>query len=124
MTVSPFDAEIEDIVAAVVAAGANSLAYVFLRLPIEVKDLFYDWLLQHYPLKAERIMQRIRDSRNGKEYDASFGQRMTGTGKYVELIQQRFALAIKKAGLNDGYVALDSTQFKQPRVDTPQLSLF
>ncbi|HEY9050387.1 MAG TPA: PA0069 family radical SAM protein [Gammaproteobacteria bacterium] len=118
------DAEIETIVAAVADAGANSLAYVFLRLPIEVKDLFRDWLLQHYPLKAERIMQRIRDSRNGKDYDADFGQRMTGTGKYVELIQQRFELAIKKAGLNDGYVALDTTQFKPPRVDTPQLSLF
>ncbi len=118
------DAEIEAIVAAVADAGANSLAYVFLRLPIEVKDLFYDWLLQHYPLKAERIMQRIRDSRNGKEYDAGFGQRMTGSGQYVELIQQRFALAIKKAGLNDGYVALDTTQFKPPRVDSPQLSLF
>ncbi|TNF35422.1 MAG: PA0069 family radical SAM protein [Gammaproteobacteria bacterium] len=118
------DAEIEDIVAAVAAAGANSLAYVFLRLPIEVKDLFYNWLLQHYPLKAERIMQRIRDSRNGKEYDASFGQRMTGSGKYVELIQQRFNLAIRNAGLSDGYVMLDTSHFTPPQVESPQLSLF
>jgi DNA repair photolyase len=124
--VIPFlnDQETEAVVETVTTAGAQSLAYVLLRLPLEVDGLFQEWLLQHYPLKAERIMQRIRDSREGKTYDARFGQRMTGSGQYAQLIAQRFELALKRAKLNDGYGGLDCSQFVAPRLETAQMNLF
>jgi DNA repair photolyase len=124
--VIPFlnDHEMESVLQAVAAAGAATAAYVLLRLPLEVDALFQDWLQQHYPLKAARIMQRVRDSRGGKNYDAEFGQRMSGTGHYADLIAQRFALAIKRYGLTDGYVAPDCSLFKPPVGERGQMNLF
>jgi len=90
------DAELEDILAAAREAGAESAEYVLLRLPLEVAPLFEDWLRQHYPERAERVLGRIRDSRGGALYRSGFGQRQTGTGVFAELIAQRFALAAKR----------------------------
>lgn len=124
--VIPFlnDHEMESVLQAVAEAGAATAAYVLLRLPLEVDGLFQDWLQQYYPLKAARIMQRVRDSRGGKTYDAEFGQRMSGTGPYADLIAQRFALAVKRFGLTDGYVAADCSLFKPPVAEHGQMSLF
>lgn len=124
--VIPFlnDQEMESVLQAVAEAGATTAAYVLLRLPMEVDGLFQDWLQQHYPLKAERIMQRVRDSREGKSYNAEFGQRMSGSGHYADLIAQRFALAVKRHGLNDSYVEPDESLFVPPVARHGQMSLF
>lgn len=124
--VIPFlnDHEMEAVLQAVAEAGAVSAAYVLLRLPLEVDVLFQNWLQQYYPLKAERIMQRMRDSREGKTYHAAFGQRMSGSGHYADLIAQRFALAVKRFGLGDGYVAADCSLFKPPVAEHGQMNLF
>jgi DNA repair photolyase len=79
-------------------AGAISAGYVMLRLPHEVKDLFRDWLQQHQPLKAERVMNRVRDVRGGRDNDSRFGHRMRGNGVYAELIAKRFHAAHRRLG--------------------------
>ena len=116
------DGELEKILEAARAAGARAASYVLLRLPHEVKDLFQSWLTAHEPLKAEHVMNRIRDTRGGKEYDSRFGVRMRGTGEYAELIAKRFRIAHRKLGFGD-FPDLDCTQFRAPRLG-PQLELF
>ncbi|ATG89935.1 DNA repair photolyase [Methylomonas koyamae] len=108
------DHELERIAAAARAAGALSVEYILLRLPLETAELFAEWLHQHYPLKAEHIMNRVRDSRGGKAYDAAFHQRLRGSGVYADLIAQRFALARKKLGLDRSLPALRSDLFRKP----------
>lgn len=100
--VIPFlnDEEIEDMVAAAAAAGVGEASYILLRLPLEVRGLFEDWLAEHYPLRAGRVMNAIRESRGGKAYDAAWGRRMRGEGVFAELIAHRFAVAVKRHGLN------------------------
>ncbi len=93
------DHELEQIVEESANEGAGFAGYIMIRLPLEVRPLFEDWLEEHYPLKAERIMNRIRDLHKGREYTAQFGERMRGTGMYADLIQKRFALALAKCGL-------------------------
>ncbi len=102
------DHELEDIVESSVEAGARFAGYVMIRLPLEVADLFKAWLNQHYPLKADRIMNRIRDLQGGKEYVARFGERMRGTGVYAELIRKRFELAREKCGISPTKKATES----------------
>lgn len=117
------DHELEDILAAVREAGALDAGYVLLRLPHEVKDLFQDWLAAHVPLKAERVMKRIRDCRGGKDYDSRFGTRMRGEGEYADLISRRVRLARKKIGFPGNDTPLDCAQFKVPG-RAEQLELF
>ena len=99
--VIPFinDHEIEAIIARAADAGAGSAGYVMLRLPYEVKDLFAEWLAEHYPQKAERVLNRVRDLRGGKVYDAEWGSRMRGKGIYADLIAKRFEVSLRKHGL-------------------------
>jgi DNA repair photolyase len=96
------DEEMEDMVAAAAAAGVKRANYILLRLPLEVRGLFEDWLAEHYPLRAERVMKAIRESRGGKAYDAAWGRRMRGQGVFADLIARRFAVAVKRHGLNTG----------------------
>jgi len=86
------DHEIPAILKSAASAGAVSAHYTMLRLPYGVKDLFQDWLNDHYPDKMEKVLQRVRDVRDGQLYDASFGTRMTGTGVYADQIAQLFNL--------------------------------
>jgi len=116
------DGELENILEAAHAAGARAASYVLLRLPHEVKDLFQSWLTAHEPLKAEHVMNRIRDMRGGKEYDSRFGVRMRGTGAYADLLAQRFRIAHRKLGFAD-FPLLDCSRFRAPRLG-PQLDLF
>jgi DNA repair photolyase len=116
------DSELERILEAAREAGAGAAGYVLLRLPHELKELFQAWLEAHFPLKAGHVMQRVRDTRAGKDYDSRFGARMRGTGEYAELIAKRFAIAHKKLGFGD-FPPLDASQFRPPSI-TPQLELF
>ena len=94
------DHEIEDILQQSSQAGAQFANYVILRLPLEVAELFEEWLEEHYPLKARRILNQVREVHEGKFCGSEFGQRMTGTGVFAELIRQRFRLAKRKNGMN------------------------
>lgn len=99
--VIPFinDQEIEAILDAASAAGAEAANWMMLRLPLEVAGLFEDWLETHYPQRKQRVMSRLRDLRNGKVSDSRFGLRMTGEGVYASLISQRFAQKCRALGL-------------------------
>ena len=94
------DSELEAILEAAFEAGAERASWIMLRLPLEIADLFEDWLHRHYPDRAEHVMNRMRDLRGGKLYDGTFGRRMTGQGPYAELIRQRFNRQCRKLGLN------------------------
>lgn len=108
------DPELEDIVSAAHTAGALSAEYILLRLPLEVADLFEEWLQRHYPLKAEHVMNRMRDSHGGKAYNAAFHQRQRGSGTYTDLLGQRFRLICRKLGLNNGLPPLRTDLFRKP----------
>jgi len=116
------DSQLETILERGHAAGATSAGYILLRLLQEIRNLFVEWLHQHYTLKAEHVLARIRDSRRGKDYDSRFGVRMRGTGIYADLIAKRLALYVSRLGLN-AESTLDCTQFHAPELPGQQLSL-
>jgi len=119
------DAEIEAILAASAAAGARKAAWILLRLPWEVRELFREWLECHYPERAGHVMSLIRQSREGRENDPRFGSRMRGSGPYADLIARRFAVAARRCGLSgEGWPALDCTQFKGAPPPARQLQLW
>jgi DNA repair photolyase len=123
--VIPFlnDSDIEAILERVREAGALTAGYVMIQLPHEVKDLFRDWLDYHVPDKAEHVMSRIRDLRGGRENDAAFGRRMTGTGVFADLIRQRFAVALKRLQF-PGMPEFNCGLFAPPAEARRQLPLF
>ena len=114
--VIPFinEPEIERVLEAAANAGATSAFSVVLRLPWEVNPVFQDWLKQHFPQRAARVMARGREMRGGRDYDASFSTRMTGEGVWAQLLSQRFRKAAARHGLNRQRVELDLTQFRKP----------
>jgi DNA repair photolyase len=117
------DADIERILDAAAMAGVKGAGYVLLRLPLEVRDLFAEWLETHYPDRAEHVMKLIRDMRGGKDYDSTFGKRMTGAGPYAWMIGRRFENACDRLGLNRDRVVLSTEHFQPPRPRAEQLSL-
>lgn len=119
------DAEIERILDAAAAAGVESAGYVLLRLPLEVRDLFQDWLRTHYPDRERRVFTLMRQMRGGKDYDATFGRRMTGSGPYAWMLGRRFETACARLGLNLSRTPLTTEHFVPPRDPTArQLELF
>ena len=124
--VIPFlnEPELERIREAARDAGASTAFSIVLRLPWEVNPLFQQWLAQHVPERAARIMARVREMRGGKDYDSAFGTRMTGQGVWAQLLRQRFEKACTRLGLNRRRVELDLTQFRPPARDPAQRSLF
>lgn len=108
------DMELERILEAARDAGASSAGYVLLRLPLEIAELFEEWLRVHFPERAEHVMSLIRQSRGGKHYDSRFGTRMRGEGAFADLLAQRFALARKRLGLERRDFVLDCSQFAPP----------
>ena len=116
------DHELEGIVEAAAEAGARAVHYTLLRLPHEVKDLFKEWLAEHYPLKADHVMARVRDSRRGKDYDAQWGKRMRGEGLFADLLAKRHQVALRKFGLAERRLPTLRTDLFRPR--TEQLALF
>ncbi len=95
------DHETEQILEAAHIAGATSAGYVLLRLPHEVKDLFREWLVAHYPDRAQHVMSLINQLRGGRDYQAEFGTRMVGTGVFAQLLRTRFEIARRRLGLED-----------------------
>ncbi len=124
--VIPFlnDAEMEAILEQAAARGVRYAGYVMLRLPHEVRPLFEQWLAEHEPGKAERVLNRIRDLRGGRENDPQFGRRMRGTGVYADLIRSRYTLACKRLGLNRSAHTLDTSRFTPPITRPQQLTLW
>lgn len=118
------DEHLEGVLAAAASAGAQYAGYIMVRLPREVKGLFTDWLEQHYPLRAARVMGRIRDVRDGRENDSKFGRRFKGTGQIAELIAQRFRRACRAHGLNRSPHKFNTEAFTPPIECVPQLELF
>ena len=118
------DHEMEAILEAAQKAGATSAMYVTLRLPLEIKDLFREWLADARPERAARVMSLIRQTRGGKDYDPDWAQRMKRIGPVAELIAARFKAAIKRYGLDAPRTPLDVTQFRVPPEMRPQLDLF
>ncbi len=117
------DSELETIMEQSRHAGARSCGYVLLRLPHELKELFQQWLHEHQPLKAEHVMNRIRDCRGGKEYQAEFGTRMSGEGIFADLLRQRYQRAMKRLEFG-GMPELETQHFIKPRKEKTQMELF
>ena len=107
------DAELEGILEAASRAGARWGGYVLLRLPHELKQIFEDWLNQHFPDRARKVLEMVRQTRAGALNDSTFGQRFTGTGVYADLMARRFNRAARQWGL-DGREGLDCTRFAVP----------
>ncbi len=118
------DAELEAILEAAVAAGARTGGYVLLRLPLEIRDLFVEWLEAHFPERKERVMSQLRGMREGRDYDSTWRLRQRGTGLAADLLARRFELASKRLGLNAEDWQFDSSQFRKPEPDRRQLTLF
>jgi DNA repair photolyase len=119
------DRDLEEILERSRAAGASSAAWVMLRLPYEVKDLFREWLALHFPERAAHVMSLVNQIRGGKDNDPRFGTRMKGEGVFAELIARRFAVAWKKQGFDRvPRETLDTSLFRAPRIATPQGELF
>jgi DNA repair photolyase len=115
------DHEMESIVTAVKRAGARYVSYILLRLPREVSPLFEEWLQCHKPDQAEHIMNRIRDSRDGKTNDTRFGHRLRGHGFYADMIAQRFKHIARQQGVDKPSSPLNCVAFKS---DIDQMTLF
>ena len=118
------DAEIETILTRAHALGAREAGYVMLRLPMEVKDLFKEWLLENFPDRFRHVMSLIQSIREGKENDSTWGKRMTGTGPYAWMIGRRFEVACERLGFPRTRSRLRSDLFSPPAGAGGQLRLF
>lgn len=119
------DAELEAVLAAAREAGATRAGMVLLRLPHEVAPIFRDWLQAHLPERAGHVMSLVNQARGGRDYDAGFNQRQSGTGAWAHLVGQRFDLAARKLGFaTQRETSLDCSQFVAPRRPGPQGELF
>jgi len=94
------DHELEPILAAAKAAGAQAASWIALRLPLEVSPLFQDWLATHVPGKAAKVMRAVREIHGGRVYDPEWGRRMQGQGPWSDLTAQRFVKAVARLGLS------------------------
>ncbi len=119
------DKDIESVLEAAAGAGASSAHYVMLRLPLEIRDLFVEWLQAHYPMRAKHVMSLVHQVRVGKDNDSVFGSRMRGTGKFAELIRLRFDIACRRLKLNARELPVDTSLFSVPDAESRrQLPLF
>jgi DNA repair photolyase len=118
------DMELERILDAAAAQGAREASAILVRLPLEVRDIFREWLLRHFPDRVSHVMSLIRDARGGKDNDPSFHTRFVGSGPYATLIRQRLDMARERYGLNKPMPPLRTDLFVPPRVDDGQMSLF
>jgi DNA repair photolyase len=118
------DAEIERILDAASVAGVKEAGYVLLRLPLEVRDLFREWLMANYPDRFRHVFALIREMRGGKDYDSTWGRRMKGSGPHAWMIGRRFEIACERLGLNQNKAKLATEHFAPPRPPAEQLTLF
>jgi DNA repair photolyase len=118
------DAEIERILEAIAETGVRHAGYVLLRLPLELKDLFREWLIENFPDRYRHVINLIRETRGGKDYDSTFGKRQTGTGPIAWMIGRRFEVACERLGFNSTSVKMTTGHFRPPRPSAEQLGLF
>jgi DNA repair photolyase len=118
------DAEIERILDAASVAGVKEAGYVLLRLPLEVRDLFREWLMANFPDRYRHVFALIREMRGGKDYDSTWGKRMKGSGPHAWMIGRRFEIACERLGLNQSKTRLSTEHFTPPRPQAQQLDLF
>jgi DNA repair photolyase len=119
------DHELEAVLEAAAEKGASTAGYVLLRLPGEVKDLFYEWLALHYPDRVNKVRNRIRELRGGRDNDPRFGHRMRGHGTWAALLKSRFESACRKHGLGSGRDApLTTALFRPPKRSPDQMDLW
>jgi DNA repair photolyase len=118
------DSEIERILDAANAIGVKEAGYVLLRLPLEVRDLFREWLMANFPDRYRHVFKLIRETRGGRDYDSTWGKRMTGGGPVAWMIGRRFELACEKLGFNKLRTRLSTEHFKAPQSGSEQLTLF
>jgi DNA repair photolyase len=117
------DSEIERILQAGRDAGATEAGFVLLRLPLELKELFREWLATEFPDRAARVISILRSMHGGKDYVSTFGVRQRGTGPFAEQIATRFRLAVRRLGLNERHLKLRTDLFRRPVPRGGQLSL-
>ncbi|MBS0244668.1 MAG: radical SAM protein, partial [Proteobacteria bacterium] len=108
------DSEIEAVLEAAAEAGASEAGYVLLRLPLELKSLFREWLETDHPGRARHVISLLRSMHGGRDYVAAFGQRQRGTGPYADQIALRFRLALTRLGLNRRHLRLRTDLFRPP----------
>ncbi|MXX89178.1 MAG: PA0069 family radical SAM protein [Boseongicola sp. SB0677_bin_26] len=118
------DHELEDILARAAAAGATAASWIMLRLPLEVSPLFREWLAEHYPDRAKRVMGRVRELHGGRDYDPAWGRRLTGQGVFAEMVARRFSIAARRLGLAAKLPPLRTDLFRRPVRAGDQLALF
>lgn len=118
------DHELEAILEAGQLAGATAASFITLRLPLEVSQLFQDWLAAHYPDRAAKVMGRVRELHGGKDYDPAWGKRFRGAGIWANLMARRFKVATERLGFNNQQPALRTDLFQRPARKGDQLSLF
>ena len=118
------DMEIERILDAAHAAGVREAGYVLLRLPLELRDLFREWLKENYPQREKHVFKLIRDMRGGKDYDSQWFTRQKGTGPYAWMVGRRFEVACEKLGMNTERTQLTTEHFRKPKPENQQLCLF
>ncbi|MGA2792409.1 MAG: PA0069 family radical SAM protein [Roseiarcus sp.] len=121
------DSEIEKILTRAHSAGAREAGYVMLRLPLELRDIFREWLLVHYPDKLRHTLSLVQSTHGGKDYDSQWGKRMAGSGPYAWMIGRRFEIAAARLGYNEAPARLRSDLFHPPEDEAKgprQLSLF
>jgi DNA repair photolyase len=118
------DAEMERILEALAATGVRNAGYVLLRLPLEIRDLFSEWLKENFPDRHNHVFKLVRDTRGGKDYDSTWGKRMTGSGPVAWMIGRRFELACERLGFNTIKRKVTTEHFRPPRPVIEQLALF
>jgi DNA repair photolyase len=118
------DSEIERILEAAHEAGARQAGYVMLRLPLEIKTLFREWLATEFPDRAKRVISLVQSLHGGRDYEAEFGLRQRGRGPFAEHIALRFRLALKRLGMNERKLELGTDLFERPQLPGKQLELF
>lgn len=119
------DHELEAVLEAAAGQGASTAGYVLLRLPGEVKDLFYEWLELHYPDRVAKVRNRIRDLRGGRDNDSRFGHRMRGQGNWASLLKSRFEASCRRHGFGSGRDApLTTSLFQPPNRSPDQMELW
>ncbi len=117
------ECEVEAILTRAYAAGAREAGYIMLRLPLEVEDVFGQWLLTHYPDRYRHVMTLVRAMRGGKSYDPTFGKRMTGAGPFAWMLGRRFEIAANRLGFNRNRLKLQTGLFERPAREGEQLKL-
>ncbi|MCC2099209.1 MAG: PA0069 family radical SAM protein [Hyphomicrobiales bacterium] len=118
------DHEMETILTRAHEAGAREAGYILLRLPLEVADIFRAWLAEHFPERLDHVMALVRGSRGGKDYESSFGMRMTGSGPYAWMLGRRFEIAARRNGYHRQRLKLRTDLFRRPVLQGQQMSLF